>query len=183
MVKFDGENWVKYPAGFSNSNDNTPFCLLSTNDNALWSGMNGGLIKYGNGVESKFQKSNSALPYLEVIDLEQDKYGKIWIVTVLGGLSVFNPNWTVSVNDKFADDISDYSNHSIVYPNPVNQHLYFNQKSKINVNILTANAISIMNGIISPSEPIDVSSLNPGIYIARIINEKGHTIHVKFIKQ
>ncbi len=75
-----------------------------------------------------------------------------------------------------------------VYPNPAHDILYINIKGTVGYKALTATIINIDGKVMSTSSvdrdnnPLDISSLSPGIYTAKVMNDNQVVFVSKFIK-
>jgi endo-1,3(4)-beta-glucanase len=75
-----------------------------------------------------------------------------------------------------------YDNEYLIYPNPVADILYLNSKSEsVNVSIFDITGKILFNAKISDNK-LDVSNLQKGIYIIKIVGKKGIVLR-KFVKQ
>jgi len=104
-----GEEWNYY------GNQNLINCSAE-NGNNLWVGTWSGLVKLNTITEQKtyYDKTNSGLPDLDVISVNIDTQGIIWIGTRFGGLCRFDGNtWTVWNTSN--SDIPDNSINAIAF--------------------------------------------------------------------
>lgn len=69
-----------------------------------------------------------------------------------------------------------------IYPNPVNDYIYFiSQHTNYKYFIYNLDGSHLMNGIISENK-IPISTLQAGLFICKIIDNKGNSLVNKFIK-
>jgi len=79
------------------------------------------------------------------------------------------------------DDITDDFGETILYPNPSLDWVYINSDKRLDFKLLNSTGQYQYSGSISKSR-INVSSLNPGIYILQLFNDN-HKYTAKIIKQ
>lgn len=97
IISQENPSWCNYTNGeFVNS--------ILLEENNVWIGTNGGLVKYDriNQISNYFNKANSPLPDNVVNCISRDTDGNIWIGTD-NGIVVFNDgNWTIYYSNKTA---------------------------------------------------------------------------------
>lgn len=175
---FDGLNWSTYhlgPNGYYTVND-----MAVDEANNLWVGTNGaGLYKFDGTEWTNYTVINSGLCCNEVLSLAIDSLGTKWIGTE-AGLSLFNEDGFVS-NHYFAGTHKNLK----VYPNPAKETITLSvspNKKVSQIQLLNTNGILIRN--IAPTgreTTVNVSALQPGMYIVRLQADDG--VHLgKFIK-
>lgn len=104
--------------------------------------------------------------------------------TALGGVDSTVKSFLIRVNRPLANKTI-WSNPSLeVYPNPVGNKLFVkNIETKMSYKIMTIQGKLLLAGQAKSEEPIDVSTLESGIYLLKMTNQRGENTVVKWVKK
>jgi hypothetical protein len=136
-----------------------------------------GLARFENNVWTTYTLGNSALTDLKIRDVTIDQTGKVWAVSEVGGISIFDKNVIVSTNDIF-DDKKDFNFKNIhLSPNPVVDVLTINVAAEIVSSVIiydiSGNIIKELQTFESNKNnkglTINISDLKAGLYFIQII--------------
>lgn len=160
LVKYNNSSWTI----FNHTNSGIPFnasilkILIDRNENK-WLATGGGLVKYNDTVWTVYNDSNSPIASNSLTAISQDSNTNIWIGTFGAGLSVFNENGIVSVQNISNEIPSHFKLHQN-FPNPFNPEtrITFEIKNRDNVNL----SVYDIRGK-KVSELVD-KQLTPGFY-------------------
>jgi hypothetical protein len=106
IIKYDGINWQIFPAGFflSDSVSNILTCLEADQNGNIWLGTRNkwisdtdfgeGIIKFDGKTITRFNFTNSELPYIRIVSLHFDSNDNLWIGSENGDLICFKENST-----------------------------------------------------------------------------------------
>ena len=178
VVKYDGTNWTKLPTAFKNT-FNSPLKVLSNSKSEIWSGMTYGLVSFKDDIVTEFSPSNSPLLDQMVRSIAIDKDDKIWALTNLG-ISVYNPNYKVAVDDTNLDKDSKLI---YVHPNPTHQFISFSNSAPAYLQLYNISGQLVVEKHINEHDQLDISLMKAGIYIARLQLSNKQVQAIKIIKQ
>jgi hypothetical protein len=118
-------------------------------------------------------------------DINNDGYMDLIIGNFAGGLSFYKgilpPEKTVSI----PEIVLQSGNTIIIYPNPVQNQLSFQQKQPVTIkeisiyDMLGRNCFTVFEHV----ETVDVSSLPAGMYVLKIVDSEGGRYFRKFVRR
>jgi hypothetical protein len=163
----------------------------------------GGLTVYDGTTWTTYLQDSSPIAHKQVEDIELDQFGNVWIMTQSMGVTIYNPNGVVGLDDPNStcptwilttvpeDNVANQIDIS-GYPNPVNDYysLAVNIKNKSDVKVqlfdvtgrLTQEVIEENLNTGNHDFKIPVKNFTRGIYFLKVTTEEGQNT-IKLIKE
>jgi len=172
----DAGDWLEYKIEVPDSGIYAIDFRIASNQTSVIS-----LIVDGEEILAQTLNNTSGWQSWETVSNTVTLPAGVYTIQLKAVTSGFNINWfkftAVSTN---ASEIKDAENSFIVFPNPGNG--LFNIRASQNIKELTIT--NILGSVVLSlpfSNQIDLSSLTPGIYLLRALNEKGKIVALRKI--
>ncbi len=181
LFKWDGTLWTMYTTA-----DGLPWNFITAlsvdTNNIVWIGTQNGLSKFDGTTFTNFTVQNSALTANYISDIDVDIFNNKWIGTS-NGISVYNENGVVmGIKNQGLPKTFDFD----FYPNPASDYIVpdFGDISPAQNKLTISDVLGRKCIVIELPQnlvKIDVSFLEPGVYVGALTGANGVPITEKFI--
>jgi ligand-binding sensor domain-containing protein len=176
LIKLNGVSWTTYDSTASGISLTYVNNMTYVNGNYWIEAGDHGLLKFDGTNWTQYDIYNSDLP-AAVYSVQADQHGNLWLSSA--GLTEFNENGIVSVNDPLKQDES-----ISVYPNPSHGifHLIKSKNTLIKESMVTdvnGRTVFVPKSI---SPIIDLSSQPSGVYLLRVTDNSGQSSRIALVK-
>ena len=211
VSKWDGTTWTSYTEADGIGGRVVDGLAWDENNQLLYVGAHetynwpyyGGLSVFNGTTWTTYLQDSSPIAHKQVEDLELDQHGNLWIMTQTMGVTIYNPNGVVGLEDHnsscptwvFTTGLNNLSSGKIdayAYPNPAEDKIIveINHESNTYYHIkITDIAGRLVKEFYYDktnkpklTEEIDISQFKPGVYFISLINEHNQNT-IKIVKK
>lgn len=147
-----------------------------------WIGTTGGLASFDGTTWTIYNTANSYLPDNTVNTVTIDEFGSKWLGTFTGGIAVFNENGIPVRITEIQVKPGDVN----IFPNPAMDFFFIEPLSTMQIYLIELvdlkGKVIYRRSISNLQSTIDISGLSCGVYIVKVLTDKGLEAH-KLIKK